>query len=100
MVHFSGFDMPLSCTKGVQKLNACGLLDVSHMVQSRYQGKSLTEFLSKLPSPLKSMNTYTSTTSVIMNEKGGILDNFLITRWGEEDWYLATNAGRRESDLA
>ncbi|KAH9467320.1 hypothetical protein Pst134EB_002338 [Puccinia striiformis f. sp. tritici] len=108
MVPFAGFDMPLSYTKSGGQIaehmavrNACGLFDVSHMVQSRYRGKSSTEFLSKLlPSALKSMKAYTSTLSVIMNEKGGILDDCLITRWGEEDWYLVTNAGRRESDLA
>ncbi|WAQ80706.1 hypothetical protein PtA15_1A44 [Puccinia triticina] len=108
MVPFAGFDMPLSYTKSGGQIaehmavrNECGLFDVSHMVQSRYQGKSAGEFLSKLlPSSISSMKAYSSTLSVIMNEKGGILDDCLITRWGEQDWYLVTNAGRRESDLA
>ncbi|KAA1121904.1 Aminomethyltransferase, mitochondrial [Puccinia graminis f. sp. tritici] len=108
MVPFAGFDMPLSYSKSGGQIaehaavrKECGLFDVSHMVQSRYRGKSAVEFLSKLlPSSLSSMKAYSSTLSVIMNEKGGILDDCLITRWGEQDWYLVTNAGRRDSDLA
>ncbi|PLW43829.1 hypothetical protein PCANC_05976 [Puccinia coronata f. sp. avenae] len=108
MVPFAGFDMTLSYSKSGGQIaehmavrKECGLFDVSHMVQSRYRGKLATEFISKLlPSSLSSMKAYTSTLSVIMNEKGGILDDCLITRWGEHDWYLVSNAGRRESDLA
>lgn len=108
MVPFAGYEMPLSYTKSGGQIaehlavrRGCGLFDVSHMIQSRYRGQSATEFLSKLlPSPLKSMKPYTSTLSVIMNEKGGILDDCLITRWAENDWYLVTNAARRHSDLA
>ncbi|POW03112.1 hypothetical protein PSHT_11820 [Puccinia striiformis] len=91
MVPFAGFDMPLSYTKSGGQIaehmavrNACGLFDVSHMVQSRYRGKSSTEFLSKLlPSALKSMKAYTSTLSM-----------------GRRGLVSVTNAGRRESDLA
>ncbi|KNZ51360.1 glycine cleavage system T protein [Puccinia sorghi] len=108
MVPFAGFDMPLSYAKSGGQIaehmavrKGCGLFDVSHMVQSRYRGKSATDFLAKLlPTSLSSMKPYTSTLSVMMNEKGGILDDCLITRWGDEDWYLVSNAGRRESDLA
>lgn len=108
MVPFAGFEMPLTYTSSGGQIaehmavrKACGLFDVSHMVQSRYRGKSATEFLSKLlPSSLSTMKPYTSTLSVIMNKEGGILDDCLITRWGEQDWYLVTNAGCRDSDIA
>jgi hypothetical protein len=43
---------------------------------------------------------YTSTLSVILNEKGGIIDDTVITKHASDAFYVVTNAGRRESDLA
>lgn len=35
----------------------------------------------------------------MLNEEGGIIDDLVITRWGEDEYYLVTNAARREKDL-
>lgn len=79
----------------------CGLFDVSHMVQSRITGPGATDFLSRLlPSAVSTMKPYTSTLSVMLNNEGGIIDDCMITRWAEQDWYLVTNAARRQRDLA
>lgn len=43
---------------------------------------------------------FASTLSVLLNENGGILDDLMITRQGEDAFYLVTNAGRREEDTA
>ncbi|KAG0151894.1 hypothetical protein CROQUDRAFT_403176 [Cronartium quercuum f. sp. fusiforme G11] len=71
------------------------------MVQSRITGPGATDFLSRLlPSSLSSLKPYTSTLSVMLNADGGIIDDCMLTRWAEQDYYLVTNAARRKRDLA
>ena len=35
-----------------------------------------------------------------MNEKGGIIDDTVVTKHSDDAFYVVTNAGRRERDLA
>jgi aminomethyltransferase len=66
-----------------------------------FQGKTVTEFLQWLtPSSLSSLAPYTSTLSVLLNERGGIIDDTIITKHAEDAFYVVTNAGRRDRDLA
>lgn len=51
------------------------------------------------PSSLTSLTPYTSTLSVLLNEKGGIIDDTVITKHSEDAYYVVTNAGRRDRDL-
>jgi aminomethyltransferase len=37
---------------------------------------------------------------VILNERGGILDDTVITKHANDAFYVVTNAGRRERDLS
>ena len=64
-------------------------------------GETATEFLEWItPSSLSSLSPYSSTLSVILNEKGGIIDDTIITKHADNAYYVVTNAGRRERDLA
>jgi glycine cleavage system aminomethyltransferase T len=66
-----------------------------------FRGKTATEFLEWLtPSSLSSLYPYSSTLSVLLNEKGGIIDDTIITKHANDAFYVVTNAGRRERDLA
>ncbi len=38
--------------------------------------------------------------SVLLNETGGIIDDTVITKHAPDAFYVVTNAGRRERDLA
>ena len=38
--------------------------------------------------------------SVLLNEAGGIIDDTVITKHSQDAFYVVTNAGRRERDLA
>ncbi|GAA5848526.1 hypothetical protein JCM3766R1_005676 [Sporobolomyces carnicolor] len=123
MVQFAGWDMPLvyegsdkgrvaggAVAEHHQVRNSSGLFDVSHMVQSTFEGPGALKFLeyllpaslSTLPIPPVSVDANTSlrsTLSVLLNEEGGILDDCMITRWGQDAFYLVTNAGRADVDL-
>ena len=52
------------------------------------------------PSSLRSLVPYSSTLSVLLNERGGIIDDTIITKHAEDAFYVVTNAGRRDRDLA
>ncbi|KAJ7066126.1 hypothetical protein C8F01DRAFT_694151 [Mycena amicta] len=106
MVPFAGYSMPLAYGNIGQVASHnhvrtdVGLFDVGHMVQSIFRGKTATGFLEWItPSSLSSLKPYSSTLSVILNERGGIIDDTVITKHAENAFYVVTNAGRRERDL-
>lgn len=66
-----------------------------------FRGKTALAFLEWLtPSSLTSLAPYSSTLSVLLNERGGIIDDTIITKHAEDAFYVVTNAGRRAEDLA
>ena len=66
-----------------------------------FRGPTVTEFLEYLtPSSLSGLPNNSSTLSVFMLPSGGILDDTMITRHSSDTFYIVTNAGRREEDLA
>lgn len=71
------------------------------MVQSIVRGPRATAFLERLsPAGLKALEPHSSTLSVLLNPEGGIIDDLIITRLKEDEYYVVTNAGRRDRDLA
>lgn len=107
MVPFAGYSMPLAYGEVGQVAShnhvrqKVGLFDVGHMVQSNFRGPSATQFLEWLtPSALSTLPSYSSTLSVLLNETGGIIDDTIITKHAEDAFYVVTNAGRRDADLA
>lgn len=106
MVPFAGYAMPLAygTVGAVASHNhvreSVGLFDVGHMMQSNFRGATATQFLEWLtPSSLSTLEPYSSTLSVLLNEKGGIIDDTVITKHAQDAFYVVTNAGRRDRDL-
>ncbi|KAJ8094879.1 Aminomethyltransferase, mitochondrial [Marasmius tenuissimus] len=106
MVPFAGFEMPLSYGDVGQVAShnhvrsSAGLFDVGHMVQSHFRGATATKFLEWVtPSSISALKPYQSTLSVLLNEKGGIIDDTVVTKHAEDAFYVVTNAGRRDRDL-
>ncbi|KAI0262342.1 glycine cleavage system T protein [Gloeopeniophorella convolvens] len=107
MVPFAGYHMPLvygdvgQVASHQHVRQSAGIFDVGHMVQSNFRGATATKFLEWLtPSSLSSLEPYSSTLSVLLNEQGGIIDDTVITKHAPDAFYVVTNAGRREEDLA
>lgn len=106
-VPYAGFEMPI-LYKDQSHIDShhwvrskVGLFDVSHMLQHRVQGPGAASFLQKItPIDLAALKPFTSSLSVLLNEHGGIIDDTIITKHGEDQYYMVTNAGRREDDLA
>ena len=122
MVPFAGYSMPLSygavgaIASHTHVRESVGLFDVGHMMQTKYdtyifllvsysvyfsfRGATATQFLEWLtPSSLSTLEPFSSTLSVLLNERGGIIDDTIITKHAEGAFYVVTNAGRRDRDL-
>jgi aminomethyltransferase len=66
-----------------------------------FRGATATAFLEWItPSSFSSLAPYASTLSVFLNEHGGIIDDTVVTKHAADAYYVVTNAGRRDRDLA
>jgi aminomethyltransferase len=72
----------------------------SNFNKNSYRGPTATAFLEWItPSSLSTLKSYSSTLSVLLNEKGGIIDDLMITKHAHDAFYMVTNAARRDRDL-
>ncbi|GEQ72236.1 hypothetical protein JCM33374_g5923 [Metschnikowia sp. JCM 33374] len=102
---YAGFHMPL-LYKGQSHIeshhwvrNKVGLFDVSHMLQHRVSGRNAKEFLQKItPIDLDLLQPNTCSLSVLLNAEGGIIDDTIITKHADDQYYMVTNAGCRSKD--
>lgn len=104
IVDFAGYLLPIKYTEGdinahLHCRQSASLFDVSHMGQLRITGKERLAFLETLvPSDLQALKPGQGRLSVLTNEKGGIIDDCVITN--RPDWvYMVVNAGCKEKDL-
>ena len=81
--------------------SAAGLFDVSHMGQFVVSGKDAGTVLEALlPIDVASLKPGQQQYSQFTNEQGGVLDDLIVCRWPEEQFFLVVNAACKEQDLA
>jgi aminomethyltransferase len=104
MVPFAGYDMPVQY-EGIiaehqwTRENA-GLFDVSHMGQLLIHGRGADVALEKLlPADLQALGDMKLKYSLLLEEDGGIVDDLMATRRGE-DFYVVVNGATKHGDIA
>lgn len=108
---FAGYDMPLYYDLGVLKEHEwvrshCGIFDVSHMGQVRLRAQesnqsAVREFLESLtPSSFAKLPLNRAKYTVLVNERGGIIDDLMVTKITEDEFFLVINAGCKTKDIA
>ncbi len=106
MGEFAGYDMPLYYGEGVVAEHEwvrshAGLFDVSHMGQVTVTGAGAAAFFEKLtPSAFQSLAHGVAKYTVLTNENGGIIDDLIITRTGDDAFFAVINAGCKDKDIA
>lgn len=106
MCPFAGYDMPINYALGVIKEHEwtrtnAGLFDVSHMGQAMVAGAGAAEFFSRItPSNFTKTPHTLAKYTVLTNEKGGIIDDLIITRVTDDRFFVVFNAGRKDVDIA
>ncbi|MDP2204838.1 MAG: glycine cleavage system aminomethyltransferase GcvT [Alphaproteobacteria bacterium] len=109
MVPFAGYDMPVQYgDMGVLKEHLhtrshAGLFDVSHMGQAVLTAKDgdPARILEKLvPGDIAGLSAGQMRYTVLLNDKGGIVDDLMVTRWDERTLLLVVNAACKDKDFA
>ncbi|XP_011701965.1 PREDICTED: aminomethyltransferase, mitochondrial [Wasmannia auropunctata] len=104
IVNFAGWLLPVQYREAIavshlHTRSFASLFDVGHMLQTRVSGKDAGEYLESLTTcDLKNLSNGAATLTVFTNDKGGILDDLIITRDDEDRYFVVSNAGRRDED--
>ena len=107
MVPFAGYEMPVQYKgMGIIKEHLhtrehAGLFDVSHMGQLILTGDRVAQALEKLaPVDAGSLGVNRQSYALFTNAAGGILDDLIITKWAENQFFVVINAACKEQDIA
>jgi aminomethyltransferase len=104
MVEFAGWEMPLLFTSIIEEhrhtRSAASVFDVSHMGRLEFTGPEAEALLQRVCTrQLADAAVGQSRYSHVCNEKGGILDDVIVSRF-EDHWFMVCNASNRDRILA
>lgn len=106
MVPFAGWSMPIQYRDSIMDSTVnCrangGLFDVAHMCGLSLRGRDAIPFLESLViADVAALRDGTGTLTVFTNDKGGAIDDSVVTKVTDHHIYLVVNAGCRDKDLA
>src|SRR5437773_187645 len=105
MVPFGGWLMPVQYTSIVEEhqavRNNIGIFDISHMGQLIVEGRGANKWLNAmLTNNVDKLDIGTGQYTFLLNERGGIIDDLIVYRIGEQKFLLIVNAARTEADFA
>ena len=103
MVPFGGWDMPVQYTGIIEEHKAVrgggGLFDIGHMARLSFTGTDALAFLeSVFTNSVATMKVGQVRYGLLLNDKGGILDDILVYRF-RDHFEAVVNAGNREKIL-
>lgn len=103
LIDFGGWEMPVQYTGILDEHHACrqrvGLFDVSHMGEVRFCGPNALNAVQNLVTNDVSKIAFGQAQYTAMcNEHGGIVDDLICYRIGEEEILICLNAANREKD--
>jgi aminomethyltransferase len=104
MVPFAGYEMPVQyegiIAEHLWTRENAGLFDVSHMGQLLVHGRNVDAALEVLmPGDFKGAADMKPKYSLLLDEDGGIIDDLMATRRGE-DFYVVVNGATKYGDIA
>jgi aminomethyltransferase len=104
LTEFAGYEMPLWYSTTTEEhlavRNAAGIFDVSHMARFEVKGEQSTGFLEGLvPTAVQSQPQGKAFYTLLLNEAGGIIDDLIIERLGDDRYMVVVNAANAETDL-
>jgi aminomethyltransferase len=104
LVPFAGWEMPVQYSSIGEEHRAvrtsAGVFDVSHMGQLQIAGDAAHEYLQgRLSNDLERIRPGQAQYTLLTNEHGGIIDDLIAYRLGEQRYLLIVNAANREPDF-
>lgn len=102
---FGGWEMPVRYSSDLAEhhavRNAAGLFDISHMGEIFIEGKQASELLDfALVGAASEIAIGRAKYSLICNEDGGIIDDLIVYRLGQNAYLVVANASNREAVVA
>lgn len=104
MVSFAGYLLPVQYPLGVigehkAVRTACGLFDVSHMGEITLKGKDALKNLNHLlTNDYTNMYDGQARYSPMCNENGGVVDDLIVYKVKDEDYFIVVNAANKDKD--
>ena len=97
---FAGWQMPVRYSSDLAEHHAvrtaAGLFDLSHMAEITVTGADAGAYLDyALAGKLSAIELLQAKYSLLLNEGGGIIDDVVVYRTGENDYLVVANAGNR-----
>ncbi len=102
---FAGWNMPITYPLGVMKEHLhtrdhAGLFDISHMKLVEVSGADAAALLAETcPLDPTILKTGQSKYTFFLNDNGGVLDDLIVTRLGEDRFMVVANAGNADADI-
>lgn len=105
MSPFGGFDMPIQYSGIVDEhqavRTACGVFDVSHMGEVQITGNDAERYVNHIfTNDVKGMPNGKILYGMMCYENGGVVDDLLVYKKGENDFFLVINAANIDKDWA
>lgn len=102
---FGGFDMPIQYSSIIQEHNAvrqhCGVFDVSHMGEVSVKGAEAERYVNHIfTNDVKGAEAGKIFYGMMCYENGGTVDDLLVYKMGEQDFFLVINAANIDKDWA
>ena len=103
MVPFAGYNMPVRYSSDLDEhmtvRNGIGVFDVSHMGEFRVKGPNALDLIQRVTSnDAAKLVDGQAQYSCLPNEDGGIVDDIIVYRIGENDYLIVVNASNIEKD--
>src|SRR5256885_17169672 len=97
IVDFAGWAMPVLYTSILEEARAvrsrAGIFDISHMGRTRIYGGGATALLQSLTTnDVAALKPSEAQYSLLTNPQGGIIDDIIVYREGEESYLVVINA--------
>ncbi|WP_139651045.1 glycine cleavage system aminomethyltransferase GcvT [Raoultibacter phocaeensis] len=106
IVPFAGYLLPIEYPTGLMKehlavRNACGLFDVSHMGEVLFGGPGALATLNHLmTNDFSNMAIGRCRYTALCYEDGGMVDDLIVYKLGEERFLAVVNAANKDKDVA
>jgi aminomethyltransferase len=105
MVNFAGWEMPVQYTGILDEHKAvrvaAGIFDISHMGEFFVSGPGACAWLDRmLTNNASRLAIGESQYTLMLNERGGVIDDLIVYRYGEEEFLMVVNAAKIAEDAA
>ena len=106
MVPFAGWNMPVQYAEGIiaehiHTRTKVSLFDICHMGEFRVTGTDAAEALDKIfPRAVATQKVGSCRYNFLLTDDGTVIDDLIIYRMAEDEFYIVVNAGSKAADLA